>query len=93
MADPKKQFVSRELTGEVRKLALQQIRKILLGEDSDIKNQVILRLAGQILPRLSETTGEDGGPIIIQVAKEGAEKYGLNSTSGPSDNPIGQTQV
>lgn len=74
MANNNKQFVSRELTGEVRKLALQEIRKVLLGDDSEFKNQVILRLAGQILPRIQENTGEDGGPIIIQVAKEIADK-------------------
>ena len=36
----------------------------------------------------TEITGADGGAIVIQVSKEGAEKYGL--TSGASDNSIGQ---
>ncbi len=80
-----KQFVSRELAGEVRKLALQEIRKVLLGDDGEYKQQVILRLAGQILPRLSEVTGENGQSIKIEVSKEGAEKYGLNSTPSTID--------
>ena len=37
----------------------------------------------------TEITGEGGGAIIIQVSKEGAEKYGITASS-TSDNSIGQ---
>lgn len=60
-----KSLVSKELTARVRKLTLLEIEKALLGEDSDFKKQVILRLAGTVLPRLMEHTGEDGGNILI----------------------------
>jgi hypothetical protein len=88
-----KQFVPRQLTGEVRKLTLQTIKRVLLEEGlSDFKQQVILRLTGQILPRLNEHTGEEGEAIIITVTKEGANKYGI-STSDTSDSTGGQAQV
>lgn len=55
----------RKLAGEVRRLALRQIQSILLGEkddkySQDFKNQLLLKLAGQVLPRINEGSGENG---------------------------------
>lgn len=61
-----KSFNDRELAGEVRTLTLTEIKKALLGDDEDFKKQVILKLAGTILPRLNELTGENGGAIKIE---------------------------
>lgn len=61
-----KSFNDRELAGEVRTLTLNEIKKALTGTDEDFKKQVILKLAGSILPRLNELTGENGGAIQIQ---------------------------
>ena len=60
-----KSFNDRELAGEVRTLTLNEIKKALTGIDEDFKKQVIIKLAGSILPRLNELTGENGGAILI----------------------------
>ena len=83
-----KSLQDRVLAANVRRKALAEIERILDGEDSDYKKQVVLKLAGTVLPRLNEHTGEDGTPIVISVSKEGAEKYGL--TSSPGEDNIGQ---
>ena len=64
-----KPLVSRNLIADVRKLTLQEIKKALTGKDLDFKKQVILRLAGSVLPRQLEHTGEDGGPVNINIIK------------------------
>lgn len=61
-----KSFNDRELAGKVRTLTLTEIEKALTGTDEDFKKQLLLRLSGSILPRLSEVTGENGGAIVIQ---------------------------
>jgi hypothetical protein len=58
-------FNDRELAGEVRTLTLNEIKKALTGTDEDFKKQVIIKLAGSILPRLNEVTGENGGAIQL----------------------------
>lgn len=75
-----------ELQREVRRLTLKKIRAILIADkDDDLSRAVLLKLAGTVLPRINEHMGENGEAIIIQVSKEGAEKYGI-STSGTSSN-------
>lgn len=61
-----KSFNDRELAGEVRTLTLNEIKKALTGNDEVFKKQVILKLAGTVLPRLNELTGENGGAIVIE---------------------------
>ena len=63
-----KLFNDRELAAEVRTLTLNEVKKALTStkeEELEFKKAVILRLAGSILPRLNEITGEGGGPIQI----------------------------
>ena len=70
-----KSFQDRQLAGEVRRLALQEIKDIIEDKkpkDETFRQAVILRMAGQILPRLNETTGPDGGPVSIKVTFEDA---------------------
>jgi len=62
----------RKLAGEVRRLALNKIKVILekpvieMNEhDKELHDQILLKLAGTALPRLTEVTGEDGEPIKI----------------------------
>ena len=62
-----KMFNDRELAAEVRKLALNEIKKALTGKDEEFKKAVILRLAGTLLPRLNEHSGEDGAPIPVAI--------------------------
>ena len=60
----------RELAGEVRNLTLNEIKKILLDTkcenvEKSFRQQVILKLAGNVLPRLNEHTGADGKDLNI----------------------------
>ena len=57
----------RKLAADVRKIALTEIKKILEGEDEKYKKELLLRLAGSLLPRINEHSGEDGEPIVIKV--------------------------
>jgi len=76
-----KSFQDRELAGQVRRLALQEIKEIL--EDKEMKDQkfrkaVVLKLTGQILPRLNEVSGLDGEPLYLPT--EVMNKYGVKRT-------------
>ena len=54
------------LAAEVRNMALNEIKEILqLPRMTQLKQQVILRLAGTVLPRLNEHSGEGGEPIHV----------------------------
>lgn len=64
--------VDRKLASEVRRLALNKIKVILekpvveMNErDKDLHDQILLKLAGGILPKLTEITGEDGQEIKV----------------------------
>ena len=60
-----KSMQDRELAARVRKLTLLEIEKALKGKNKEFKQQVILRLASSILPRLTEMSGPDGKPIPL----------------------------
>lgn len=78
--------------GEVRMALFEIVQKTLRGEgefggDIDFKKQLILRIASNLLPRLNEHTGEDGGAMVVVTSPELAEKYGLSTiTSSTSDD-------
>lgn len=61
-------FEHRRLANSVRKLALDEIAKVLdpKYKDKDYQKAMLLKIAPSLLPRLNEHTGEDGGPIQIQ---------------------------
>ena len=64
-----KDYESRQLSKEVRDFALIEIRDILKGKkkvDKRFRQALILKLAGAVLPRLNEHTGEDGQPVIVK---------------------------
>jgi hypothetical protein len=74
-----KSFQDRELAARVRTLALNEIEQILLinglstpskkkpagKKNKKLYETVIANLSKSILPRLTEHTGENGGPIEI----------------------------
>lgn len=72
-------FNDRELAGQVRTLALSEVMKILKEGEGKLYEAVLIRLAGTILPRLNEITGENGSPVIIELSGVTANKYGLNT--------------
>ena len=65
-----KSFQDRELAAKVRTLALNQVQDVLTGKkfksDKAYHKALLLKLAGTLLPRLNEVTGEDGGAIVIE---------------------------
>jgi hypothetical protein len=75
MAQGGKSYNDRVLASEVRTLGLKKIKQCLEDEknekySADFQRQLLLRLAGTLLPRLNEHTGEDGQPINIQFDKK-----------------------
>ena len=67
-----KSLQDRELAASVRNLALSKIKSLLempevkmKQDDYELYKAVLIKLAGTVLPRLNEHTGEDGEPIQI----------------------------
>lgn len=59
-----KVFNDLELAARVRTLTLLECEKALKKGRGELYNQVLLRLAGNVLPRLNEVTGKDGKDLI-----------------------------
>jgi len=60
-----KSLNDRKLAAAVRTLALTEIKAILEKKGlSELKKQIILKLAPSLLPRLNEHTGEDGTELF-----------------------------
>lgn len=60
-----KSLNDRKLAAAVRTLALTEIQKILQQDGlTEMKKQIILKLAPSLLPRLNEHTGEDGNELF-----------------------------
>ena len=76
----------RELSGRLRNKTLQLLEDILDDKTDygvEFKKQLLLRLAGSILPRIQENTGEDGGPIQINILRaNGNQDNSVTSISG-----------
>ena len=81
----------RRLAARVRSKILQEIEKVLNGDDEVYKKELITKMATTILPRLQEVTGEDGEAIKITIAKEVADKY--ETTPETSPDSTGQPQI
>lgn len=58
----------RKLSQEVRRLTLRELKRILSKpkNDYDLYKAILIKLAGAVLPRLNEISGENGGPIQVQ---------------------------
>lgn len=88
MAAPK--YTDRVLAQEVRTLTLKEIKKVLVEEEmSEFKKALLIRLAGSVLPRLNEVTGEGGEAIKIEIAGEIADKNQLYGYATPSHTITG----
>lgn len=67
-----KSYESRLLSKDVRDLALKELKGILTNKikvDKRFRQAIILKLAGSVLPRLNEVTGEDGQPLVVKFDK------------------------
>lgn len=72
-----KNYNDRILASEVRTLALEDCKKVFLGElyDEEFRKALVLRFAGTLLPRLNELTGEGGEKLFTQpIISEDAKK-------------------
>ncbi len=82
----------RVLAASVRTLALKEIKAILEDGklekyDKEFRNNIILKLAPTLLPRLNEHTGEDGERLTISfdpVFKQNATARETTEASGES---------
>lgn len=75
----------RARTRRVKDLTLQRIEAILDNPSLvtvDFYQSLLLKLAGNVIPRSTEVTGEDGGAMIIEISKEIAEKNDINAITG-----------
>ncbi len=67
-----KSLNDRNLAASVRSLALKEIKTILEQKGlTEMKKQIILKLAPTLLPRLNEHTGEDGNQIQVTITNYG----------------------
>lgn len=81
----------RNKTRRIKDLTLDQIELILTGKaikigdkeytpSLDFYQQLILKLAGNVVPRTQEVTGEDGAPLAISIAQTIADKNGIKDS-------------
>ena len=68
-----KSFQDRLLAAEVRSLTLEKIKTLFTmprvdmnAHDAELHDQVLVKLAGSVLPRLNEVTGVDGEELVIR---------------------------
>jgi hypothetical protein len=72
---------------EMTPLMCQYVIKVMEGDDEKAKERMIEKILPKIIDKglPTQITGEEGGAIIIQVAKEILNKNGIASdTSGDS---------
>ena len=65
-----KTMQDRELAARVRTLTLEECEKALRKRKGKLYEAVLLKLAGSVLPRLNEHTGEGGEPIEFTWQKD-----------------------
>lgn len=82
-----KSFNDRERSANIRNMGLDLLEKILSPNYKDKKYQkeVMLRMAPVLLPRLTEVTGEDGKPLVIEISGSLAKRYGANPIPGKNN--------
>lgn len=78
------QFNDRVLAGKLRTKVMEEIFDVVkeaskVKKWSAYKKAMLLVLARTILPRLNEVTGQDGGPLIIELPKSIIQKNGTNA--------------
>lgn len=65
-AGPGKTNEEREQAKRVRSLTLGEIETILQDKKHKLYEPLLLRLAPAVVPRLTEVSGPEGGPIQIE---------------------------
>jgi len=83
----KKKTSDRDLASATRRLALKKIFNLLCMErgtlspaELDLYSKILVKLAGAVLPRIQEITGEDGEQLTIHISKEIVDKNKIGTT-------------
>lgn len=87
------ELMKKEELTRLSTLMVKHANKVMRGDDEERKDAMTHKILPKIIDKALATqiTGEEGGAIIIQVAKEGIEKYNLNATpSSTSEDTLGQ---
>lgn len=86
--------IDRELSKKVRNLALSEIAALLelpkvkmSADEYELYKAVLIKLAGSVLPRLNEHSGEEGGPINLNVYGWGQYQNNLPAESVDKGDP------
>jgi hypothetical protein len=74
-------FNDRELAAKVRTMTLNECYYWLENRKSKLYRLVLDNLSRSILPRLSEVTGQNGGPLVIELPKAMVETHGLHAST------------
>lgn len=76
-----KSLQDRQLAATVRKLTLDKIKALfemprvdMSQHDADLHDQVLIKLAGSVLPKLTEVSGPDGDPLMFTLSTEDKKK-------------------
>ena len=83
----------RKLGANVRRLALLEVQKILLGDDEVAKKEMVFKLAPNLMPRLHEGAG-DNGEIVIQtitgtrIIQDGTTFQDQDTPTSPSSQSV-----
>jgi hypothetical protein len=87
----------RKLASEVRNLTLTKIKRILErpvvemnGEDKRLHDEILLKLAGTVLPRLTEVTGSDGDPLFVTPEHKEKSKKAIDEILGAGNTGKGK---
>lgn len=71
-----KSLQDRELAAEVRALTLKKIQALftmprvdMTDHDARLHDEILVKLSGSVLPRLTEVTGENGGSIQVSLTE------------------------
>jgi hypothetical protein len=79
-----KSLNDRKLAAQVRTLALKEILRVMSipkvemsFEEYELYKSILVKLTGNVLPRLNEHTGEDGKEITFIIPKEIAKKNAI----------------
>lgn len=82
-----KNYNDRLLAAKVRTKALRLIEQVLDGEETEYRKQIVLKLAGTVLPRLNEHTGEDGEKLFPAPLLAGKSNDSANNSNKEITRP------
>jgi len=79
--------INRSLSSTLRNLTLKKGIAVLEDEEhkkysKELYNAVLLKLMGNVLPRINEVTGEDGGVLQVIIKRDGSQDNTIIQPAG-----------